>query len=282
MLSAELSRIVTDVDYRSPVEKLLALRDWHAAIPALPVSAKMLDALPEKSRHDSRILALLAQRDPVFLTRLRCLAAQPGLTNNKLFATTADDAIGMIGVDNALAAMTELADLQRQSSQPSFADKAQHFVLWRCLTYSLTARRLAAYLGLDGEATSQLLLAVLLDNLGLLIAIYSDCEDAAAIRQDLALRDTHGDFILRNSPLLADYYLLAVRLGQIWEAPNETIEILTSGKNPLHSLLLAVERMVDAKRRQVSQQQALLELIRGHAHWAARLRPGEIDLAVLR
>jgi len=141
---------------------------------------------------------------------------------------------------------------------------------------------LTAYLELDCESASQLLLAVLLDNLGLSIAIHASGDDALTLQCDLAERCENNGYILRNTPLLTDYDLLAIRLGQAWGVPDAILDILTSGRNPLHSLLLAVERMVDAKRRKVSQQQALLELIRSHAHWAARLRPGEIDLAVLR
>jgi hypothetical protein len=293
LLSAELSRFDPDFDRRSPVEKLLALghRPGHALIPALPVSVAMLAALPEKSRLDNRILALLAQKDPVFLTRLLCLAAQPNVTCGERFATTADDAIEMIGASSALAAMMEIANLHpgpRHAASPELADKShqsrlaeQQFILARCLAYALTTRRLSAYLELNAQAASQLLLAVLLDNLALWVAIHAECNEAETVRRDLA-QSSNESYILRHSPLLADYNLLAIQLGKAWNAPSDILDILISGKNPLHSLLLSVERMVDAKRRKASQQQALLELIRGHAHWAARLRPGEIDLAVIR
>jgi HD-like signal output (HDOD) protein len=286
LLSAELPRFAIDVERCSPVKTVLAHCIRHVAIPALPVSVAMLTALPEKSRHDNRILALMAQKDPVFLTRLLSLAAQPEYTRGKRYARNAEDAVELIGAASALDAMLEIADISpRSASSDKSSRMAQQFVLRRCLAYALTARRLAAYLELDNASASRLLLAALLDNLGLAVAIHADCDESAVIRRALAERDdgaNSADYILRQSSLLGDYGLLAVQLGRTWQVPHDILDILESSKNPLHCLLLAVERMIDAKRRKVSQQQALLELIREHTDWAARLRPGEIDLAVLR
>jgi HD-like signal output (HDOD) protein len=286
LLSAELPRFAIDVDDCSPIKMVLAHCARHVAIPALPVSVAMLTALPEKSRQDNRVLALLAQKDPVFLTRLLCLAAQPEVTRGKRYARNAEEAIELIGTASTLNAMLEIVQI---GAPVIAADRARHtamqFVARRCLAYALTARRLSAYLELDDASASRLLLAALLDNLGLFVAIHADCEESALIQGELADRYDKGDgtdYILRQSPLLRDYSLLAVQLGRTWQVPTDILDILESSKNPLHCLLLAVERMIDAKRRKVSQQQALLELIRIYPDWAARLRPGEIDLAVLR
>jgi|GEM_PF-6045990 len=254
----------------------------HVAIPALPVSVAMLTTLPEKSLSDTRVLTLLAQKDPVFLTRLLSLAMQPEVTRGKRYACNAEDAIEMIGASNALAAMLEITNDKQSTPVHNVRHLAEKFVLRRCLAYALTARRLAAYLELDSASTAQLLLAALLDNLSLYVAIHADCSESIVIQRELAKRDDNIGYILRHSPPLADYSLLAIQLGRAWHVPIDILDILESTKNPLHNLLLAVERMVDAKRRKVSQQQALLELIRGHTEWASRLRPGEIDLAVLR
>jgi hypothetical protein len=267
------------------VQSMLAQPHCLALVPALPASAKMLLALPEKGRRNPRLLALLAQKDPAFLTRLLCLAGSTEHSHEGAHVGTANEAIEVLGVAKSLAAMLSIAEVSptavASTDFSSLLFSAQQFVLRRSFTYSLTAQRLARYLGLKPEVASMLQVSCLLDSLGLCVGLYASHGSAIEIQQELSNKAAASTYVLRNSAVIKDYPLLSIYLARQWHAAGEVVEMLAPNANSMHALIVAVEWMVEAKLQNMSQQRALKEAVAQHACWVGRLRRDEIDLAVL-
>ena len=269
----------------SAVKAILAHPDCAVAVPALPESAKRLLEMPEKGRRDARMLALLAQKDPIFLARLLCMACGPDRRRAGVHATTAEEAIAAVGAPAALAALLEIAEASPTSLPMESIGTplclSRQFVLRRCLSYSLTAQKLARYLELDEECGSMLHLACLLDSLGLYAGIHSGHEAAVDIRQGLLEKAASSGHALGDCEAVEDYHLLSASLAAKWNADGRVVAMLTPGGGPMRALLVAVERMVDAKVKGGQQQRALAEAVAGHPRWEARVRKEDIYLAVL-
>jgi HD-like signal output (HDOD) protein len=270
---------------RSAVKAILAHPDCPVAVPALPESAKRLLALPEKGRRDARILALLAQKDPVFLARLLCQASGSGCPREGIHAITAEEAISALGVPASLSAMLAIAEESPISlpleSIGSPLSMARQFVLRRCLSNSLTAQRLARYLELSSAHSSMLHLACLLDSLGLHVGLYAEHASTEDIRRELSAKAASSSHALRDCEAVADYHLLSAHLAGHWGADRRIVEMLAPDGGSMHALLVAVERMVEARMRGESQQRALAEAVAGHPCWQAKIRPEDIYLAVM-
>jgi len=270
---------------RSAVKAILAHAGGPVAVPALPESAKRLLGMPEKGRRDARMLALLAQKDPIFLARLLCMACGPDRGRGGVHVTTAEEAIAAVGAPAALAAMLAIAE-QSPTSLPieSIGGPlclSRQFVLRRCLSYSLTAQKLARYLELDAECGSMLHLACLLDSLGLYAGIHSGHEAAGDIRRELSEKAASSGRALGDCEAVADYHLLSASLAARWNADGRVAAMLAPGGGAMRALLVAVERMVGAKMGGESQQKALAEAVAGHPRWEAKVRGEDIYLAVL-
>jgi hypothetical protein len=272
-------------ELRSAVKSILAHPDCPVGVPALPESARRLLALPEKGRRDPRLLALLAQKDPVFLARLLCLSGGAGQAREGVHPITAEEAISAVGVPASLSAMLAIAEASPTSVAIGDIGSplclSRQFVLRRCMSYSLTAQKLARYLELDAECSSMLHLACLLDSLGLYVGLHADHEAAAEIRIGLAGRAASPGQVLRDCEAVPDYHLLSAHLASLWSADRRIAEMLSPGGGPMHALLVAVERMVDAKVKGAPQQRALAEAVAGHPRWEAKVRKEDIYLAVL-
>jgi len=269
----------------TPIQLVLAQPDCPLEIPPLLTSAKVLLGLPEKNRRNTRFLVFIAQKDPVFLARLLCLAGHDEYATKGMYANTANDAVALLGVSKSLSAMLNIANVASQSvtsdnfGSPLFS--AQQFVLRRSVAYSLTALRLAAYLELTGAQASKLQVCCLLDSIGLYIGLYANHESSKDIQQELSAKGATPSYFLRNSAIIPDYHLLSMHLARRWRASSDLIESLQPGDNPSHALMVAIERMVDAKLRKESQKEALLASVANYTCWTTRLRRDEIDLAVL-
>lgn len=268
----------------SPVQTLLSQPSLLSPIHAQPSSAKTLLSLAESGRRNPKILAMLAQRDLVFLARLLCLAASSEYSEGEM-ASTASEAIAIIGLKHSFTAMTALVNVsQKDPGVPDFGSRTyqvNQFVISRCMAHWMTSQRLSNYLGLSKHQASMLQLSSLLDSLGLLLATNSQVPAAAEIQNELLARVGNSNFILRDSTVLPDYALLSTQLARQWGAPKTIISALSSSKDAMHALVIAVERMVDAKLHKKLEQMALASAVADHSIWVSRLRKDEIALAVL-
>jgi hypothetical protein len=264
----------------APIKTILSLQSASLDVFALPSNAKILLGMHSKNQADSRVLPLLAQRDPIYLTHLLCLASSKQFKNKT--AITANEAFRTLRTEKTLEAMLSVTPKSASKDTTSLGSinfAVDQYILQRCQGHALTVRRLARYLELTGEETSALYIACLLDSVCLYAGIAGSYEAALQIQIELFSRAASETFLLRDSSILCDYHLLAVHLARKWEANCLVVETLTPSTKQSHALLIAVEHIVEAKRRRTSQQQALFSILGKYPNLKKRLRNDEIDLA---
>jgi hypothetical protein len=275
------------VDSLSLVGAILEHPECPRQIPPLAESSKGLIRLPEKNRRNPRFLAFVAQKDPVFLARLLCMTTLGECAEAGCHATDAEEAIAILGVAKSLSVMMESASF----TLPAFASTeigsrflvAQRMILSRCVTHSMTAKRLTAYLDLGDVQAARLQICCLLDSLGLLVGLYGNKDLSMRLQEELLDIAASGAITdpLADSHVLHDYWRLAHYLTRLWGAEWAVQEILRAEKSPIHVLVSVVEKLIAAKRKGESQMAVLHAVLKRHASLTSRMGIEEIDLAVL-
>ncbi|HEX7643230.1 MAG TPA: hypothetical protein VF472_13575 [Burkholderiaceae bacterium] len=272
------------LDVQSVMGSVAEKPHYFRDIGALPSTARAFLRLSESQRHSQQTLALMAQRDPVMLSRLLCAAMREADASAGLGIATAGAAIEVLGtakVHALLLPLVHAAAAYPVTEEGSLLIFCERFVLRRCLAHAQTALRLSRYLGLSAAQSALLQAVSMIDSLCLFLPIYSKHPDAHVLHEFIASKEASSSFILRGNTNLPHYEFLARKLAMTWHATDDVVVALTTNDSPFHALLVAIDTMVEAKLRKTSQQAALLETVAMHPCWKERLRMDEIDLAVV-
>jgi HD-like signal output (HDOD) protein len=217
-------------------------------LPPLGNAARQLLTLSDKERQDVRLLALIAQKDPVYLTRLlACVNAEA------TSAHSADEAIRRMGADRAYALMHASAQAVEYVSHDRTAPMRQ-YLLMQAVSLSLTVRRLAALLHLGSEDTTAVTLAAFLDVLGIYALLVFEHPGRAALEAGLLEHAAQRKPLPRTEPWLANYLATSMQLAQRWGAPRPVCDILRTVANSLQTpasmpvrILALAQELVAAK-----------------------------------
>lgn len=187
-------------------------------LPPLGNAARQLLALTDKERRDPRLLALLAQKDPVYLARL--LAAANGRSAPDEGAYTVDEAIRALGVNEAYALMRASAQAVEYCAHDRTAP-ARQYLLMLSVSLSLTTRRLSTLLRMSAQATMAATLAAFLDMLGVYALLVHEHAHRARVETELLGLAAQRAPLPREAPWLAGYTAVSVQLAQRWGARPE-------------------------------------------------------------
>jgi hypothetical protein len=165
-------------------------------------AARQLLALTDREQRDPRLLALIAQKDPVYLARL--LTAANGRSAAAEGAHTVDEAIRALGVNEAYALMRTSA--------------ARQYLLMLSVSLSLTTRRLSALLRMSAQAAMDATLAAFLDILGVYALLVHEHAHRATLETELLGLAAQRAPLPREAPWLAGYTAVSVQLAQRWGA----------------------------------------------------------------
>lgn len=187
-----------------------------AVLPPLGNASRHVIELAPKERGDARVLALIAQRDPVHLVRLLVQANGAGSRFARP-ALTAEEAIGALGTDVAYEMMRAAASSATFTEQDGTAS-IRPWMMRHGINLSLTARRVAAALRLDGARLAELWIAALFDVLGVYAALASRASPRdpliLALNSDAATRAAWP----RRQRHLDGYWRLSASLAKQWGA----------------------------------------------------------------
>lgn len=195
-------------------------------IPPLGNAARQLLALSEKERHDARLLTLLAQKDPVYLARLLTAA-----DTAKADICTVEEAIRVLGARKAYALMRAAADTVSYPAHDRTAPARQH-LLTLSVSLTLTARRLGSALHLPARASMELVLAALLDVLGVYALLVFEHPGREALEAYLLELAARRQPLARTAPELAGWGAMSRQLARRWGARTEVIATLHSLSEP--------------------------------------------------
>jgi HD-like signal output (HDOD) protein len=198
------------------------------ALPTLSTTVRQLLSLSKAEREDLRLLGLIAQKDPVILARLLTMAnVAPERPENRTLESV-QQAIAVLGPEQAYTTMVVLSQAQEFSRHPSDI-VTQQYLLRQAVNVSLTARRLARLLQLTPDQTQSTFLAALIDVLGLYALLVADHpwhDKTAALLCEHARK--HAP-LPRNNEWLEGYRLVSTRLAEKWEA-GPTVAATLSGE----------------------------------------------------
>lgn len=196
------------------------------ALPALSTTVRQLLGLSRREREDTRLLGLIAQKDPVILTRLLTLAnISPERPQNRTLESV-QQAIAVLGPEQAYTTMVVLSQAQEFSRHPSDI-ATQQYLLRQAVNVSLTARRLARLLQLSANEAQATFLAALIDVLGmytLLVADHPWHDKTASILSEHARK---GSPLPRQSEWFEGYRTVSSRLAEKWEAGSSVTATLS-------------------------------------------------------
>jgi len=208
-----------------------------ATLPPLGDVARRLLSLSDDEAHDARLLALIAQRDPVHLARLLALAngAARGLSRR---VTTADEAIQVVGTRDAHAAMLSLA---LAASFPGGEDRGalRPWLLRHSVNLALTVRRVVSFLALDDDRAATLLMAALFDPLGVHAALVVDHPHRRMLLDAVRAHASAHAWWPGDLPQLQGYRRLSAAVARRWGALPEVVVLLEAPWRPLPGQLPA-------------------------------------------
>lgn len=217
-------------------------------LPPLGNAARQLLTLSDKERQDARLLALIAQKDPVYLTRLLVCA-----NTDTVSAHSAEEAIRRLGANRAYALMHASAQAVEYVCHDRMAP-ARQYLLMHAVSLSLTVRRLAALLHLDSKETTAVTLAAFLDILGMYALLVFEHPQRTALETELLEHAVQRKPLPRTEPWLANYAEASAQLARRWGAAVQVSSILRAASGPLEApasisvrILALAQELVAAK-----------------------------------
>lgn len=206
----------------SNVQDALKAATFGKDLPPLSEEAKLLLNLSGDEKENPKVLALIAQKDPVFCGRLMSIAnsvnyAHKGLTSSM------DGAVRRLGVELTYSTLVSCA-MSEAFNSPNLTKEFRTFLLKYTLSLTITARKLANWLTLDADAGDALWLAALLYPCGIFAGLTSGLKTEQHYLQGLEHVVKTGDLALQKNPYLEGFLDLSAAVGQTWLMP----EVITS------------------------------------------------------
>jgi HD-like signal output (HDOD) protein len=258
---------VVERELPADVQALLTDPAFAQQVPPLGNGAKQLLGLPSSDRDDPRVLALLAQKDPIHLARLlswanSVLHQHPGTT-----VSTAEGAVRRIGVQAAYAVLLASAMAASFSDQSDLRVQ-RRYLLNYTVSLCLTAKKVTNWLRLSEDNAGVLTLGSLLSSVGLFAGMLAG--GSVGNRFSKCLAEFKGAD-LRQQIALTGFLQLSCQVAESWDAPTSVLSALADSGAPEPAtadgkLLCTIENLVQAKR--VRQDQVLvIRTLKGTDYW---------------
>ncbi len=237
------------------VRELLVAPEFALKLPPMGNGARQLMSLKDTEQEDPRLLALVSQKDPVYLGQLLSLANSAAYMYPGPPVTTAEAAVRRIGVRAVYGVLLACALVASFPEKENFRQQ-RRVLLNYAVSTCLTAKRLSSWLQLDDTVAGHLNLGSLLSVAGLFAGLLS--EGTVAQRFAPALGPEQEGANLRERPALQGFCALSAHVAKLWGAPAALCEALLDSGNahpgtPEGTLLATVESLVHAKATRQDQ-----------------------------
>ncbi len=202
-------------------------------------AAQPLLALSERERQDARILALVAQKDPVFLARL---LGPVNAVAQAVPIRTAEEAVRVLGTSEAYALLKQCADASTRLRRIS--SEVRRYLLVQAVSLALTIRRIGLLLKLPTEQRIRLSLAALFDTLGLYALLVTEHAQRDAVEAGLLQRAKTRSPLPQQADWMQGYEYAGAQLARRWGAPVEVPDIILGSSIPLHANSPSLSRVL--------------------------------------
>lgn len=220
-------------------------------------AAQPLLTLSERERQDPRILALVAQKDPVYLARL---LGPVNATSRTEPVRTAEQAIRALGAQQAFQLLRGCAEASL--ALPAIAPEVRRYLLVQAVSLALTTRRVGMLLKLQVQERVQLSLAALFDTLGLYALLSAQHERRDALEGQLLELARHRSPLPQAVEWLQGYEHAGAQLARRWGAPSSVPAVILGSSVPVRAatprlarVLALAQELVAARMNQRSDEE---------------------------
>lgn len=212
------------------------------ALPAMPVIALKLLALPLDTEQGERELLLLIEQDPLISAKIIGLANTPLLGTSRK-ASTVRDATILLGMSRVQSIATGIAIMSRMSKVPDGHFNA--YDLWlHCMGIAFVmlaiSRAMPRNMRLPDD---QVFLAGMLHDIGYLALAFLDSARSDELHKHLITEPSRPLLEIEHELLGTDHAELGAALAQQWNLPEEIIDVVRCHHCPDGALSDAGKRM---------------------------------------
>lgn len=251
------------------VREALSAPSFGKDLPPLSDEAKLLLGLSGDERENPKVLALIAQKDPVFCGRLMSLANSANYAHKGL-TSSMDGAVRRLGVETTYTTLVACA-MSDAFNSPNLTKDLRNFLLKYTLSLTITARKLASWLDLAEEQGNALWLSSLLYPCGLFAGVTSGLAIERHYLEGMS-RVLAGETLnLQEVPELEGFLNLSAAVGESWLMPQSILDALVDcdqarPQTPCGAMLRTCALMVAQKRSQADETPLLKDLFeQGHS-----------------
>lgn len=245
------------------VREALSAPSFGKGLPPLSDEAKLLLGLSGDERENPKVLALIAQKDPVFCGRLMSLANSANYAHKGL-TSSMDGAVRRLGVETTYTTLVACA-MSDAFNSPNLTKDLRNFLLKYTLSLTITARKLASWLDLPEEQGNALWLSALLYPCGLFAGVTSGLALEQHYLQGLTRVIEGGALNLPEAPELEGFLTLSAAVGETWQMPQCILDSLidcdqAQPQTAAGAVLKTCALMVAQKRSQADETPLLQDL----------------------
>lgn len=239
--------------------------DFGDILPPLSVDAIHLLELSDLEQGSPRILALVANKNPLYLARLITFASSNDFGH--VSATrSAGKAVERMGTEKAYRLLVSCSMVLSMAEHHA-TRRHSEFLYKYTLSLSRTVQNLAKWGNRSEDSTAALWLSSLLYCSGIFMGLAYDGKRGTRFGQGLTRLMRDSSFDLKGEEELVGFLPLNVAVALKWEAPAEVVAILEdvatgSPQQPMGKLLDAATMLVSLKSRNSDYSGVLAELVR--------------------
>lgn len=264
------------------IQQLLSDESFAKRLPPMGNGARQLLAFDADEMEDPRLLALVAQKDPIHLGRLLSLANSATHARGGAPIVSADQAVRRIGTRESYVTLLACATAASFSGQDD-ANGQRRYLLNYTVSVCLTAKKLANWLKLDDHRAGRLALGCLLVPTGLYAGLLAR-QSPVSGRFARCLAEMNGGADLRQRTALAGFASLSALVATQWSAPPAIRDgLLDFGRTDPHcedgQLLAAVEALVHAKATGADQWMHI-QVVESSLPLPSKPVPASVDIGV--
>jgi HD-like signal output (HDOD) protein len=203
-----------------------ALEDpnFGARLPPISEDAKMLLNLSATEREDPRVIALIAQHDPMYSARLMAYANSAVYAHLDL-TTSADAAVRRLGVSSSYALLLACA-LSTTFEVDTCSKQLRNELLKHAINLTMTARKLVNWCGVNKEMGAVIWLGSLMQITGLFAGLLYRGELSAVFTVGLARQQNMRGSTYLEIEELRGFDALSAAVAKIWKMDERVVMAL--------------------------------------------------------
>lgn len=242
------------------IENALQDPTFASSLPPISSEAMQLLKMRTEDKENPRVLALVAQRDPVYTARIMAYANSANYCHHGL-TSSIDVALRRIGVTQTYSLLLVCAMTNSFPNLPGIKT-CRALLLRYSLSLTLTANKLGDWLELSGAQKTILWLSSLMYCTGIFAGMLYSARILNEFKAGLLTLDAENSLDFASESRLKGFLVLSSAVANNWEISSEVARTLLDASQIKVStiegkLLLAVTHLINLETQGENQYDAL-------------------------